>query len=250
MTVSTLTVGTCSGHCGRIVERESATGRFAEIANRLPLLCDDCEARQAVELDAAAAQRSRRQRAIECQQRESSSGLPRELAMVDLHQLDHAGCADALQAARDWARLDLRGVMLTGPFGTGKTTIAAGALLLLLRARHGRWVSAPTLMARLGAGFGSQQREWALDLVTARHALVIDDLDKTRPTEYGAEQIFNAVDNAVTRGQQLLVTTNLDPGQLAAKWPAPFGEAIASRLAGYTTAIVVAGRDRRLGGRR
>jgi hypothetical protein len=33
------------------------------------------------------------------------------------------------------------------------------------------------------------------------------------------------------------VTTNLGLGQLAAKWPAPFGEAIASRLAGYCKVV-------------
>jgi DNA replication protein DnaC len=82
-----------------------------------------------------------------------------------------------------------------------------------------------------------------LATLTGTSALVLDDLDKTRPTEYGAEQIFLAVDGAVTSGRALLVTTNLGLGQLAGKWPQPFGEAIASRLAGYCK-VVYHGFDR------
>lgn len=243
------TTDACAGGCGREVTRELAQGgRFAHVLNRLPLLCNDCEARQAVELEAEQTQRAARQLAIERRGRHAHSGLPPALAHVDLDRLDAAGCETAIDMARSWAAREICGLLLTGPFGTGKTTIAAGALRHLLERDAGRWVSAPELMAKLGAGFGTEQREWALDLLTARRALVLDDLDKTRPSEYGAEQIFLAVDNAVTRGQRLLVTTNLTVSGLATKWPEPYGEAIASRLAGYCTAISVTGRDRRLGG--
>ena len=249
MSAATIT-GPCIGGCGAELSRELAPAgnAFADIANGLPLICEQCSKRESAELERERAASERHQRGIEFRQRLESSGLPRELRDVDLGRLDPAGCEDAIAAAYAWGASSTAGLMLTGPFGTGKTTIAAGALRLLLCDTPGRWVSAPTLMARLGSGLGSQQREWALDLLSARRAVVIDDLDKTRPTEYGAEQIFLAVDNAVTRGQQLLVTTNLSPSQLAAKWPPPFGEAIVSRLVGYCTALTVAGADRRLAG--
>lgn len=249
MTAAARVTGPCHGGCGTELSRELVAGdsAFARIANRLPLICDDCEARHTAGLDAERQEHERQQSAITLRQRLGGSGLPPELRDIDLTTLDPAGCQDALEHARRWADGTLPGLLLTGPFGTGKTTIAAGALRLRLPVAPGRWVSAPMLMARLGSGLGSEQREWALDLLTARRATVIDDLDKTRPTEYGAEQIFLAIDNAVTRGQALLVTTNLSPTQLASKWPPPFGEAITSRLVGYCTTITVAGRDRRLG---
>lgn len=250
MTAWTEITGPCAGGCGVQVARPRVDGEsaFAELANRVPLLCDACAQREQAEHDAELAAQQERQQRMQRRQRLEAAGIPAELQDVRLDALDRAGCEAALEHAHRWAQGRLRGLMLTGPFGTGKTTIAAGALRARLDRAPGRWASAPMLMARLGSGMGSRQREWALDLLSARHALVIDDLDKTRPTEYGAEQIFLAVDNSVTAGQALLVTTNLSAAQLAAKWPAPFGEAIVSRLAGYCTAITVTGDDRRLTG--
>jgi len=62
-------------------------------------------------------------------------------------------------------------------------------------------------MACLSAGHGTPQRDRALRLLdpAASEALVIDDLDKTRATEYGAEQVFLAIDGAVANGRPLLV---------------------------------------------
>jgi DNA replication protein DnaC len=212
------------------------------------LLCDACSAAEEARLDAADRRRREQRARIELRRRIAVSGMPRELERVELDRLDTGRCGRAIDCARGWAARDVRGLLLTGPFGTGKTTIAAGAMRLVLAERDARWVSIPELFRRLASKLGSEEHEWALKLLTARHALVLDDLDKARPTDYGAEQVFLAIDNAVTRGQQLLVTTNLSLGQLAMKWPAPSGEAIASRLAGYCTAIEVAGRDRRIGG--
>lgn len=248
--MTTIVTIECAGGCGTQVDHEPATGDsiFARFANRVPVFCPACDERREREIQEERERLEARQAEHEARQRITGAGLPAGLRSVSLEGLDRDGCEQAIEHARRWAARELAGLMLTGPFGTGKTTIAAGALVKLLATHPGRWASAPMLMARLGSGLGSQQREWAIDLMEARRALVIDDLDKTRPTEYGAEQIFLAVDNAVTRGQQLLVTTNLSPDQLAAKWPAPYGDAIVSRLVGYCSTVVVDGADRRLAG--
>lgn len=224
---------------------DNIDSRFARILVNLPLRCDECDARIVAEREAEEADREARHAETQHYLRVKGSELPSALLRVDLDRLDQAHCADAVAAARYWA-LRGGGLMLTGPFGTGKTTIAAGALRLALERRHGRWTSAPLLMARLGSGLGSDERDRTLRMLTGTTALVIDDLDKTRPTEYGAEQIFLAVDGAVTSDRALLITTNLGLGQLAAKWPPPFGEAIVSRLAGYCNVVEVGGPDRRL----
>ena len=74
---------------------------------------------------------------------------------------------------------------------------------------------------------------------------MLDDLDKARPTDYGAEQIFLAIDHAVTHGRPLIVTSNLPLNRIADHWPQPAGHAIASRLLGYCVQHRLAGPDRR-----
>jgi DNA replication protein DnaC len=49
-----------------------------------------------------------------------------------------------------------------------------------------------------------------------------------------------------TAGAPLFVTTNLALSELAARFPQPYDEAIASRLAGYCRVLRVEGSDRRL----
>lgn len=239
--------GTCT--CGAPTKRERATGRFAEEFNRMPIICDGCADRLRAEAEREEQRDRERRHAERIERRIRVAGIPPALRSVDLDALAPTdGAADAIAAGRYWAGKG-GGLLLTGPFGTGKTTIAAGALLLAAQRRDVRWLSAPLLMARLGSGLGTSQREQALDAITGREPLVLDDLDKTRPTEYGAEQIFLAVDGAVTSERALIVTTNLSLAQLAGKWPAPFGEAIASRLAGFCEVVRLGGADRRLNGR-
>lgn len=248
---ATTTTGTCAG-CGCDVERVEMPGRnaIARAANALPLWCDGCDRRERAELAAHEQAEARKLARAERDRRVGASGLPRALRRIDLDSLDRGGREFPLAAAAEWASNTLPGLVLTGSFGTGKTRIAAAALWLVLQDRAGTWVSAPELFRQLATGFDADEHAWALSTLKVRNALVLDDLDKARASEYGAEQIFLAIDNAVTRGQQLLVTTNLRMQDLAAKWPAPYGEAIASRLAGYCRMFAVAGRDRRIGGAR
>jgi DNA replication protein DnaC len=237
--------GECTG-CTAPVEREKATGRFAGMFNDLPFICPACDDAKAAEWAAEDAAAERKDADAEHERRVKASDLPPAFLKIDLDRLDQNGCADAIASARYWA-LRGGGLLFTGRFGVGKSTVAAGALRLLLESKPGRWTSAPLLMAHLGSGFDSPQRARAMQTLQRTSALVLDDLDKTRPTEYGAEQIFLAIDQAVTSERPLLVTTNLGLAQLAQKWPEPFGEAIASRLAGYCKVVEVTGRDRRLG---
>jgi DNA replication protein DnaC len=76
--------------------------------------------------------------------------------------------------------------------------------------------------------------------------LVLDDLDKTRPTPVAAEQLFLAIDHRIENRVPLAVTTNLSLAEIATRYEQPFGEAIASRLAGYCARHTITGVDRRM----
>lgn len=231
--------------CGTPVTREQlpADHRYAALLNGLECLCDSCIS--IAENAEAVAEREQQAKAKleRLARRINDSGLPAAHHGLKLDELDHP--SSILDAARRWV-VDGGGLLLTGAVGVGKTTIAGAAARERLHSGPVLWCSAPLLFARLGSGFGSEQREWALNLLTGRRALVLDDIDKARPTEFAAEQVFLAIDQRVEHLAPLLVTTNLSPSQLAGRWPEPYGTALASRLVGYCRTVKVAGYDRRL----
>lgn len=233
--------------CGLHVERElPVPGAFGREVLLAVIRCPDCTdvllaTEAAEEAEAALGGEERRFRA-----NIAASGIPDALRDLSWDAMTaHQGQESAIAAARHWAA-EGGGLVLTGPVGVGKTRIAATATWTVLAKRMCCWLSAPLLFARLGSGLGSTPRDNALQVLTSKTALVIDDFDKARPTEYGAEHVFLAVDGRVTNNAPLLVTTNLSLGELAAKFPEPYGEAIASRLAGYCTVETVSGPDQRL----
>jgi DNA replication protein DnaC len=247
--MSTLTVGKCA--CGVDVEREQAEGFGAHILNALPFLCSACSARKESEwadqdrLEAEAAEALRLGEKLE--------SLPAALRRVRVDELDIEGREGALDAARRWAGRDLKGLVLLGDIGVGKTTIAAGAFTAYtgynLDRPTPRWINTVQALNDLSRGFNDPHRISTMDALDGKHAaLVLDDIDKAKPNASAAAHLFGAIDACMTHERPLIVTTNLMPSQLAAYWPKPHGATIASRLAGYCEMHRVSGRDRRLGG--
>jgi DNA replication protein DnaC len=133
--------------------------------------------------------------------------------------------------------------------GRGKTVIAAAAAMERLQRRHLKWLSVAALLTDLRGGFDSPEYKRALrsiDAQKAMGALVLDDLDKLKPTESALQPLYVAINGWVERPLPLLVTCNRSPDEIAAWAGQTFGEALASRLLGYCQVIEVRGRDRRL----
>ncbi len=241
-----IATGACET-CGAPVERDEASGFAAALLNRLPFRCSGCSAVLEKEWAAEETERAEleRERALE----QKLDMLPPALRGWRLAELDDDGRGHALDAARRWAAGELAGLLLTGDVGVGKTTIAAAAFSA--RCRHGatapRWLPVVEVLSDLARPFGSAERERALRALAERggRALILDDLDKAKPTVAAASELFAAIDNCITHCRPLIVTTNLMPSELASRWPA-HGKAIASRLSGYCELHKIAGADRRL----
>jgi len=211
-------------------------------------LCDRCseeEERERVAADEAERAAERMRHRLE------RSGIPERWRGLDFSRIDcDAERAEAIAAAQEWALGQRRGVALYGEVGRGKTVIAAAAASASCAAGPVRWLSVAKLLMDLRRPFESPEYEraqQALDASSARSgALVLDDLDKAKPTEHALQPLYVAIDGWITAGKPLLVTLNRDLDSLAEWMGETFGEPIASRVAGYCDVIEVAGRDRRM----
>lgn len=186
---------------------------------------------EAERLSARAARRNR------CQ-------LPNRLQGESLDRLrPKPGQAAAIAAASKWATTkDAGGLLLTGETGVGKTRIAAAACWTRLEHWPCTYASVARAMAKLGGSFTDEGRAEAVRMFSGNGAVVLDDLDKTRPTDFGMEQLFSAVDAREQAGAPLLVTTNLTPSEIGER----YGEPLMSRLAGYCRTVRVDGDDWRV----
>ncbi len=233
MTMTIETVCTCGRELS--LEIEGTTSRWLEaMAKRVK--CDECSERFEREQERAERREAREARRTRCRMPNKLRGellgnfpaRPEQMA--------------AINAAQLWADDGLTGLMLTGPTGTGKTRIAASACWTRLERRHCTYASVARAMTKLSASLTDEGRRESISVFSGQGAIVLDDLDKVRPTEYGREQVFAAIDAREQAGAPLLVTTNLAPSGIAER----FGEAIASRLAGYCEVVEVGGEDLRL----
>ncbi len=232
---------TCIG-CGatfavELPDGENVGARWARAIAKRASRCDSC---------AAALEREQLE-ALERQDRAeriSTASMPRKWRGRGLEQLQVLdGQAKAIEAAGAWARTrDAGGLMLVGDNGVGKTCIAAAACWSRLERWPCRFASVAQAMASLGEDFSGDLRRRAVSVFAGAGAIVLDDVNQVRASDYGREQLYAAIDSRYQAEAPMLVTTNLTPSELGDR----YGKAIASRLVEYCQILQVAGGDRRL----
>lgn len=144
------------------------------------------------------------------------SRLPRDLQRLDLARLAApvAGYAEAVAAAGRLAAGELGALVLAGPSGTGKTTIAAAAAWAVLLGSGGvRWVAGADLEL-IAADYGLAERKQVEEALSGEAALFIDDLDVIFARQAQAATQA-AVRRRLARRRAVVITTPLERGDLA-----------------------------------
>ncbi|MGW2692392.1 ATP-binding protein [Streptomyces sp. NPDC001296] len=141
-------------------------------------------------------------------------------------------------------------LFLTGPFGTGKTHQAYGALRRVAETGPDRFelitLTAPDMYALLRPGGSERGAEHELKQLTRIPLLLIDDLGTEKVSEFTEEATYRLLNERYNHCRPLIITSNLpahDPNgvDLVDK----VGERITSRLAQITTIVPMSGADRR-----
>ncbi len=182
-----------------------------------------------------------------------SSRLPGKTAHMTLDTYrPEPGTQEALELARavaDFAKVPGggRGLILSGPWGVGKTHLAVGILWAWLDAgRVGVFATVPDLMADLRTAQFSDERGHGSDLLNIlrdAELLVLDDLGVEKPSEWVLETLFRLVNGRELENTVTVVTTNAaTPAELGAR----LDGRILSRLVGMCEWVKLTGTDHRM----
>lgn len=139
------------------------------------------------------------------------------------------------------------GIRLTGPYGCGKTHLAAAVLNAMIgRGIPGMFVVVPDLLRQIRIGFDDMEMaKRANEIVdTAKSAplLVLDDLGAEKPSDWVREYLFILLNTRYEKELPTIVTTNCTTAELIAK----LQQRIVSRLVEMTTSVIMTAPDFRL----
>lgn len=216
--------------CGR--EELSIKGLFARADNTLPAhlagVPEACDCPQATAATAAnraanaAAERGADEAKAEQLFRDSGMPLPFKPRTLALWQRATPDQQAAYHAAVNFAKACMArrpaSLFIAGDIGTGKTFLASClARDLIRRGRSVKWANVGDFFREIKRAFMPSNKETEREIIagyTMPSVLVLDDLGKERPTEWGAEQLFSLVNSRYERQRAVIVTTNYGGDEL------------------------------------
>jgi DNA replication protein DnaC len=176
-------------------------------------------------------------------QPEPPQGPPRVPARYR-HQLDELEQTGAVTQVRDW--LDRyepgRGLLLNGPVGAGKSTIAGAVALHFNCPYHASYWPVPDLIDAMKREMDDPPSGHPVRVkIDKRQVLVLDDIGTELGTAWQAKAINDLIAHRYDQRLTLVATTNLTMQQMGGR----FGERTLSRLHEMCELVTVGGNDRR-----
>lgn len=137
------------------------------------------------------------------------------------------------------------GLMLIGPYGCGKTHLAAAILHRCAEdGTPGMFVVAPDLLAQIRSSYrtGDGRADEIVDAAKNTPLLVLDDLGAEKASPWVQEQLYMLINHRYEHMLPTVITTNNDGAELEAE----LGRRTLSRLAEMTVPIKIKARDYRM----
>lgn len=145
------------------------------------------------------------------------------------------------------------GIMFIGSYGAGKTHLACGiAIELIKKGIPVVYGTAITLLSKIKQTYEEEikTKEWdLLNLYSTVDLLIIDDLGKEKPSEWVLEKLYHIINQRYENLKPTIITTNYDDvtltNRLSTKNNNSTAEAIVSRLNEMCTGVYMNFKDYR-----
>lgn len=144
----------------------------------------------------------------------------------------------ARQQLDRWVAAPSAGLFITGPYGTGKTHIAAAlANSWSHQGRSAQYCSTPVLLRDLRAGIADHSTDRRLQQFIGLDLLALDDLGAEHLTDWSGAQLFDLINERYNAGRITIVTSNYPIAKLVGR--------VASRLMAMCDMLPVVAYDYR-----
>lgn len=141
------------------------------------------------------------------------------------------------------AEEETKGLFLSGPFGTGKTHLAAASIIKLFDAKITGldFEVTPKLLALTRKTFNTDDNRDYIGQASGAGILVLDDVGAEKISEWVREQLFLLINERYENQLPTIITTNASMSELEDR----IGGASVSRIWGMCKGFVLDGEDHR-----
>lgn len=181
-----------------------------------------------------------------------TSGIPRRFQNASFENYNPVDNQVAMKKAQEFVEHfpNTKGLLLTGPVGTGKTHLAcsiANALIKKLYSVYfGNVVDVITFIKSTYNRNSAISEDEAIRLMTEKVDLfIIDDLGKENESAYTSSMLYQLINRVYENEKTIVITTNENSVDLVRKL-GERGQAIVSRITQMCEVVIFRGEDWRL----